>query len=174
MQEKDFSFESTGPCEDWLDTSLMEDYETIIKSINASDSGTVIEFKIAEACCQEFRGDYVIKKDTLVFHYEQVNEEMCSCICWYPYLLKIRNTKESFSAFRAIPIHWVSLTNDKFRNSILLIFRSRIYLLSHNLWSNHLKVYIVTNPIRLTKVSCSKLLFLVWLTVAFMCSVPWI
>ena len=100
MKEKNFQFERTGPCEDALDTiegTIHERDTTYFDSKVITDSNAVVEFRFIQACCQEFLGDYVIKNDTLIFKYENVNNEMCSCVCWYRYKLTINELKEKFS-----------------------------------------------------------------------------
>lgn len=97
MHKKTFSLEKNGPCDDALDDTLHKRYIAYIDSTITTSSKTEIEFRFKDACCQEFLGDYNIKEDTLLFEFEHVNNEVCSCICWYRYKLVIRNIKHSFN-----------------------------------------------------------------------------
>ena len=100
MIEKDFSLISNGPCDDALEDTLHQRFTTYIDSLEITDSTAIIEFKFKDACCQEFLGDYNIINDTLIFEFEQVNDEVCSCICWYRYKLEINSIMGSFSGIK--------------------------------------------------------------------------
>ena len=93
MVKKNISLSINGPCDDALEDTLHERYTAYIESQNISDSSIIVKFKFKDACCQEYLGDYTLKNDTLLFEFDQVNDEMCSCICWYRYLLKIDKVK---------------------------------------------------------------------------------
>jgi hypothetical protein len=96
MKEKNFQLEINGPCNDALEDTIHERFIAYIDSKVLTDNNTIIEFKFKEACCQEFLGDYSIENDTLKFIFEQVNEEVCSCICWYRYKLSINEPHGSY------------------------------------------------------------------------------
>lgn len=102
MKEKNFSFISNGPCDDALGDTLHHRSVPYIVAKDFNDSKATIEFKFKDACCQEFMGDYIITNGTLKFVLEQVNDETCSCICWYRYKLVINNIKEKFSEIEII------------------------------------------------------------------------
>ena len=93
MKEKGFSLEINGACDDALEDTL---HERAIAYLD-SDTERIVEFKFKEACCQEYLGDYEIKNDSLTFTLEQVNEEVCSCICWYRYKLNLNGIKENYN-----------------------------------------------------------------------------
>jgi len=111
MNTKNFSMTQNGPCNDALEDTLHERYIAYIESKNISDSKTIIEFKFKDACCQEFLGDYLVINDTLKFKFEQVNEEMCSCICWYRYKLELNNINERFSEIEIIDKKMITFAN---------------------------------------------------------------
>ncbi|GGH74178.1 hypothetical protein GCM10011318_19880 [Phaeocystidibacter marisrubri] len=100
MLEKNFQFEKNGPCDDALEDTLHERSVVYFESRTFSDSSAIIEFKFIDACCQEFLGDYSIVNDTLIFNYEQVNDEVCSCLCWYKYKLTIHEPSEKYREVR--------------------------------------------------------------------------
>lgn len=97
MVENDFVLKLNGECDDALEDTLHKRSIAYIDSSFYDKSTAKIEFKFKDACCQEFLGNYNIKKDTLIFEMEQVNDIVCSCICWYRYKLEINNIKEGFS-----------------------------------------------------------------------------
>lgn len=96
MKEKNFQLKNNGPCDDALRDSILERSIAYIDSQTLSDTNAIIEFKFIEACCQEFLGDYTIENDTIKFKFEQVNDEVCSCLCWYRYKLNINEPKENY------------------------------------------------------------------------------
>jgi len=98
MEEKNFSLKNNGACDDALMDSLHERSKAYIESKTLTDSNLIVSFKFKEACCQEFLGDYEITNDTLVFQYEQVNDEVCSCMCWYRYKLTINEPKNNYKS----------------------------------------------------------------------------
>ena len=98
MKEKNISFSIYEPCdENAIYDTIHERGVAYIESKKINGSHATIKFKFKDACCQEFLGDYKVENDTLKFEFEQVNEEMCACICWYRYKLEIDNVKENFS-----------------------------------------------------------------------------
>jgi len=97
MKERNFQFEIREPCEDALIDTVHARYTAYFDSKHFTETTAVAEFKFIEACCQEFLGDYAIKSDTIIFKYEQVNDEACSCLCWYKYKLTINKLKEKYS-----------------------------------------------------------------------------
>lgn len=104
MKEKEFSLEINGPCDDALEDEEHQSAIGYVETINTSDSSLVIEFKFKNACCQEFLGDYVCMNDTLFFEYEQINDVMCSCMCWYRYKLILNNFKEKIDSVIIKPL----------------------------------------------------------------------
>ncbi len=92
MKVKNFQLEVNGPCDDALDDTLHERAKAYFDSKTMTDTSVVVEFKFIEACCQKFLGDYEIANDTLKFTFEQVNDEVCSCLCWYRYRLTIHES----------------------------------------------------------------------------------
>ena len=96
MKEKNFRLEINGPCDDAFEDTLHKESVAYIDSKTITDKGLVVEFKFIEACCQEFSGDYSIQNDTLYFNFEQVNDEVCSCLCWYRYKLTIKESGRKF------------------------------------------------------------------------------
>lgn len=93
MKEKKFLLEKNGPCEDLLEDNNYKLYSVYFDSKTFSDTNAIVEFKFAAACCQEFLGDYLIENDTLKFKFEQVNDELCGCLCWYKFKLTINEPK---------------------------------------------------------------------------------
>jgi hypothetical protein len=100
MDRKNFRMEVNGPCDDALEDTIHEWYVPYYDSQTISDSMAVIEFRFISECCQEFMGDYEIFNDTLVYAYEQVNDEVCCCVCWYRYKLTISVSDRKFSEIR--------------------------------------------------------------------------
>lgn len=98
MVKKNFSLKNNGACDDALMDTLHERSKAYIESKTLTDSNLIVSFKFKEACCQEFLGDYEITNDTLVFQYEQVNDEVCSCMCWYRYKLTINEPKNNYKS----------------------------------------------------------------------------
>ncbi len=97
MRKNYVTLNSRGRCEDALDDTLHERFVPYIESKRITDSTINIDYKLKEACCMEFLGDYQITNDTLKFEFEHVNGTVCSCICWYKYKLEIKNIKANFS-----------------------------------------------------------------------------
>jgi len=91
MKEKDFSFERIGRCDDALEDTLHRRNQVYIEKEEISDSLIIVDFKFKDACCQVFLGDYSLLNNKIIFEFEQVNNEMCACICWYHHRLKLRN-----------------------------------------------------------------------------------
>lgn len=102
MQEKKFLLENNGPCDDALDDTKHKRSFVYFDSKILSDTNAIIEFKFIDACCQEFLGDYSIANDTLKFKFEQVNNIVCSCLCWYKYKLTINETKQSYKYIKIV------------------------------------------------------------------------
>lgn len=100
MKEKNFQLEVNGPCDDALEDTIHFRSIAYFDSTTLTDSNVVVEFKFINACCQEYLGDYSIEKDTLKFKFEQVNDEMCSCLCWYRYKLTINEPKERYKGIK--------------------------------------------------------------------------
>lgn len=98
MTEKNFQFEINGPCDDALEDTIHERSVAYFDSKTLTDSNAVIEFKFKDACCQVFLGNYTIENDTLIFRFEQINEEVCSCLCWYRYKLTINEPKQNYAS----------------------------------------------------------------------------
>ena len=99
MKTKNISLYLIGDCEDALDDSTHEHYTAYIDNEIITDSSITVDFKFISVCCMEFLGDYFIQNDTLFFEYEQVNDEMCACLCWYRFKLKIENIKTKFDKY---------------------------------------------------------------------------
>ena len=100
MKEKNFLLEINGPCDDALEDTIHERSIAYFDSKTLTDTNAIIEFKFIDACCQEFLGDYSIEDDTLKFKFEQVNDEMCSCLCWYRYKLTINEPKKNYKEIK--------------------------------------------------------------------------
>lgn len=100
MKEKNFQFENNGPCDDALEDTIHERSIAYFDSKTLTDTNAIIEFKFIDACCQEFLGDYSIENDTLKFKFEQVNDEVCSCLCWYRYKLTINESKKNYKGIK--------------------------------------------------------------------------
>lgn len=100
MKEKNFQLEINGPCDDALEDTIHDRSVAYFDSKTLTDKNATIEFKFIDACCQEFLGDYSIENDTLIFKFEQVNDEMCSCLCWYRYKLTINEPKENYKGIK--------------------------------------------------------------------------
>jgi hypothetical protein len=98
MKEKNFQLEINGPCDDALEDTIHERSVVYIDSKTLNNKNAIIEFKFIEACCMEFLGDYSIENDTLKFKLEQVNNLVCSCLCWYRYKLTVNEPKEKYKA----------------------------------------------------------------------------
>ncbi len=103
MRKKDFSLIINGPCDDAIEDTLHESYIGYVDSSFVTDNNATFYFKIKAACCQEFLGDYNVKNDTLKFEFEQVNNEVCSCLCWYKYKLSINNIDQKFKTIQISP-----------------------------------------------------------------------
>lgn len=102
MKNKKFLLENNGPCNDALNDTKHKRGFAYINSKKIIDANAIIEFKFKEACCQEFLGDYTIDNDTLKFKFEQVNNTVCSCLCWYKYKLTINETKQSYKYIKIV------------------------------------------------------------------------
>ena len=100
MKEKNFLLEINGPCDDALEDTIHERSIAYFDSKTLTDTNAIIEFKFIDACCQEFLGDYSIEDDTLKFKFEQVNDEMCSCLCWYRYKLTINEPRKNYKEIK--------------------------------------------------------------------------
>ena len=100
MKEKNFQLENNGPCDDALEDTIHERSIAYFDSKTLTDTNAIIEFKFIDACCQEFLGDYSIENDTLKFKFEQVNDEVCSCLCWYRYKLTINESKKNYKGIK--------------------------------------------------------------------------
>jgi hypothetical protein len=61
-----------------------------------TDSNATIEFKYIDACCQVFMGNYFIQNDSLIIRLEQVNNEVCCCLCLYRYKLTFNEPTSSY------------------------------------------------------------------------------
>jgi glycerol-3-phosphate O-acyltransferase len=96
MEEKNFQLVNNGPCDDALEDTIHERSIAYFDSQTFTDTTTIIEFKLIDACCQEFLGDYSIENDTLAFKFEQVNDEVCTCLCWYRYKLTVNELKGNY------------------------------------------------------------------------------
>lgn len=96
MKEKNFQLEINGPCDDALEDTIHERSIAYFDSKNVTEKYVIIEFKFIDACCQEFLGDYSIENDTLKFKFEQVNDEICTCLCWYRYKLTINEPNRNY------------------------------------------------------------------------------
>lgn len=96
MKEKNFQLEINGPCDDALEDTIHERSIAYFDSKNVTEKYVIIEFKFIDACCQEFLGDYSIENDTLKFKFEQVNDEVCTCLCWYRYKLTINEPNRNY------------------------------------------------------------------------------
>lgn len=97
IKDKKISFNAIGDCEDALEDTTHEDDVAYIESKKLNKNSLQVNFKVKSVCCQEYLGDYKIKNDTLFFEFEQVNDEVCSCICWYKFELKIDSITEPFN-----------------------------------------------------------------------------
>lgn len=93
MIEKNFSFEQVGECVDALEDTIHEQRVVYIVSETFSDTMVSSVFKFKDVCCHEFLGDYRIKGKELVFEFEQVNDEECSCICMYQYQVRFSDLR---------------------------------------------------------------------------------
>jgi hypothetical protein len=96
MKMKNYSLIKKGPCYD-VDYMSDDTLAFYIDSQSTTDSSAVIEFRFEESCCQEFLGDYTVLNDTLTFEYQQVNDGVCSCRCWYEYRLEINEMRQKYS-----------------------------------------------------------------------------
>lgn len=96
MKEKNFQLEINGPCDDALEDTIHDRSVAYFDSRILTDSIVITEFKFIDACCQEFLGDYSIENDTIKFKFEQVNDEACSCLCWYKYKLTINEPNGNY------------------------------------------------------------------------------
>jgi hypothetical protein len=84
MIEKRIKLTINGPCDDAIMDTIHERRIAYIDSISINKN-IVVTFKFIEACCQEFLSDYTIHGDTMAIELGLVNEEVCSCLCWYRY-----------------------------------------------------------------------------------------
>lgn len=96
MKKKKFQLKINGPCDDALEDKIHQRSTAYFDSKTLNDKNAIIEFKFIDACCKEFLGDYKIENDTLKFKFEQVNDEVCRCLCWYRYKLTINEPKENY------------------------------------------------------------------------------
>ena len=102
MQEKGIELVANGPCAELVDDTLSEQHQVRIAHQLLTDTLVRVEFRVLEACCQEFLGDYTITNSVLEFTYEQVNDEACSCLCWYHYTLAVRQPGTAVSEVRIV------------------------------------------------------------------------
>jgi hypothetical protein len=93
MQEKNFRLTINGPCDDAFEDTIHERSVVYFDHKIMSEENATVEFKFIESCCQAFLGDYTIENDTLRLQLEQVNNEVCLCLCWYRYKLIINEPK---------------------------------------------------------------------------------
>lgn len=100
MKEKNFQLEINGPCNDALDDTIHKRSIVYFDSKVITDTNLIVEFKFINACCQEFLGDYSIVNDTLIYKFEQVNDVVCSCLCWYRYKLTINEPNRSYKEIK--------------------------------------------------------------------------
>lgn len=100
MKEKNFKLDINGPCDDALDDTIHERSIVYFDSKTLTDTNAIIKFKFIEACCQEFLGDYSIKNDSFIFKFENVNDEVCTCLCWYRYKLTINEPKRNYKGIK--------------------------------------------------------------------------
>lgn len=100
MKEKNFRLDINGPCDDALDDTMHERSIAYFDPITPTDTNAIIEFKFKEACCQEFLGDYSIENDSFIFKFEKVNEEVCTCMCWYRYKLTVNEPKSNYKGIK--------------------------------------------------------------------------
>lgn len=111
MKEKNFSLKINGPCDDAL---IDEDHVRgvgYVEKFEKVDSSLVLEFKIKDACCKEFLGDYNYVNDTLFFYYEQINDIVCGCMCWYRYKLVLNDFNEKVDSVIIKPLRFKDITN---------------------------------------------------------------
>lgn len=102
MKKKGFSLVTQRVKDDVLEHTLHERSIAYIDTRKFTGSGRIIEFKIKKKCCQRFLGDYDIINDTLIFKLEQVNDVVCSSLCWYYYRLNLTDVQEDFSELKII------------------------------------------------------------------------
>ena len=96
MKKLNFQYEINGPCDDALEDTLYERNTAVIESIKKTKDQAVVEYKFKEACCQGFMGTYSILNDTLIYEYEVVGDEVCSCMCWDRYKLTINEPESNY------------------------------------------------------------------------------
>ena len=94
MLEKKFSFKELKSCDDALTDTIHDRYQCYVESEERTDSTLTINFKFKDACCQSFLGDYHVSNDTLYFEFEQVNDVVCSCVCFYHYGLQLSSINQ--------------------------------------------------------------------------------
>lgn len=91
MKKKEFSLVLAKPCEDALTDTIYKDYECVVDLVKHSNDSLNVNSFFKAACCQEFMGDYQLMDSILYFTLENVNDEVCTCICWYKYSVKFKN-----------------------------------------------------------------------------------
>jgi hypothetical protein len=96
MKEKNFQLTVKGACEDALDDTTHKLKIVYYESKIFTDSNLIVEFKFKDACCQKFLGDYTIDDKIVKFRLEQINNEMCDCLCWYRYNLTINKVNHNY------------------------------------------------------------------------------
>lgn len=60
------------------------------------------EFKIKSHCGKEFKGDYKIKNNKMIFTIENYSELLASCYCFHYYKLNIKTANDSIKNFRIV------------------------------------------------------------------------
>lgn len=60
------------------------------------------EFKIKSHCGKEFKGDYKIKNNKMIFTIENYSELLASCYCFHYYKLNIKTANDSIKDFRIV------------------------------------------------------------------------
>lgn len=96
MKKLNFQYELNGPCDDALMDTLYKRNTAVIESIKKTKDQAVVEYKFKEACCQGFMGTYSIINDSLIYEYEVVGDDACSCMCWYRYKLTFNEPESNY------------------------------------------------------------------------------
>jgi hypothetical protein len=73
----------------------------IISYKNANNTISA-EFKIKSHCGKEFKGDYKIKNNKMIFTIENYSELLATCYCFHYYKLNIKTANDSIKNFRIV------------------------------------------------------------------------
>jgi hypothetical protein len=103
IKKNDFSLKRVGPCPDATEDTIYKYRVGYIQKKEVVGKKLEIDFILKEGCCQTFMGEYMINNDSLFFFYENVNNVICGCMCFYKYRLTLPKPEEEINYYSIRP-----------------------------------------------------------------------